>query len=155
MDKVLKGVFALGIIGLAVAFLIPTLVGAASGDSTSYMELHQNDTQSLTDRLSLSLDDVNGTDKNVTVTLRDETDFDNTTAEISTGSQREVQLSGENVTIAVRTVYDANKSVKMAVDYPPMFGWVSGAAVFINNIGVILVLLGGIMLLAILFLVRP
>jgi len=148
-DTVLKAVFAIGVLGLAVALLVPTLVDATQDDARQHIEMYENDTRDITDRLSFYLQDVNGTSGNATVELRDDTNFNNQTRELSSQSTNTIQLSGSNVTVDTQQVYDNDTSVRFVVDYPPTFGWSDGPAAFMSNIGLIIVLITGIMFTAI------
>ena len=154
-DETLKAIFGLGILVLVIAFLVPGMISLTSGESSTVYELNENDSVQVTDRLSLTLQDINETDLNVTVELTDLQSLQNTTATLENLSTNELQLEGENITVGVGSVYDADTPVRIDVDYPKMYGWDAGPRTFMQNIEVIVVLIAGIMVMGVVVLLRP
>lgn len=149
MSKTVKAVFALGVIGLAIGFLVPTLMGATQDDARATHQLYVNDSVELTDRLTVTLTDINETEHNATFKFLDETNYQNSTVELTNYTSRDTTLSGNNLTVSVAGVTSVNDTVRTTIDYPPMFQWSDGARSFMSNIGLIIILIAGIMLLAV------
>jgi len=139
--------FVLGILALTAAFLVPALRDSTQNDASETKEYFEGEPKEVTSYLEVELDSANATSGNITVTARNTDTFAANTTTLSPDTGRTLDVDGENVSVrnqGVRT----NNSALVEAGYDPTFGWDSGAAGFLDNIGVLIVLLGFLPFLA-------
>lgn len=152
MSKVVNA-FALGILVLAVAVFIPTLINATQEDQMETMEIRDNQTVSVTDRLSIGVADINLTAGDANVTATNSDTLNSQTQRVSEGSEAMMEMDGGNVTVGVDTLTaDARgEYAQLTVAYSPMFGWDSGARLFVEHWPVLLAAIGFLIVVALVF----
>jgi len=123
---------------LALGLLLPTLIAASTDDAENTVELVENESATLTDRLTVTADQVNETGDNGTIQLTDEQSLDTATAFLNESQQKNVTLSGDNITVALDDVA-TDGTAKITLTYPPLFAWADGPRLFMENIHIVLV----------------
>lgn len=141
----IKAAFALGIIVLAAALFVPALIEATEEPATETLSLDNGTQSELTERLSVGVVGVNAsaTPSNATVEYTDETSFATNSTTVDVGNESTVTIDGDNLTTGVESV--DGSTVQFNTTYPPMYGWNSGARLFFENSGLLLVALAGAM----------
>lgn len=141
---------ALGVLVLAVAVFVPTLIDATDQDTTQSVELVEGEQTDLTDNLAVRADAIANTaaGTNATIRVRSLDTLNDSTKTIDEGNTSVFVVDGANVD--VENVATSNDSVIVRSTYDPRFGWNGGAATFFDNIGVILALLALIIVVAVL-----
>lgn len=142
-----KGIFAAGILILAVALFIPTFVDTTQGNATQVLELDNGSSVELTDKLSVGAVTVSNTGNNATIEYTDETSLATNQTLLNVSESGNMTLSGDYVNVTLDSIPE-NETVRITSTYPPMFGWNAAARTFINNSEIILVMLAGITVLA-------
>lgn len=128
---------SLGIIILFVVVAIPTVIDAADTNGVQTVELEENETEGLTDRLEITAEDVNASSNETTLKLRDTQSLDEDTQTIANQSTSTFNLSGGDVTVTVQEV--SQNTTQADVSYPSTYGWSDGAQTLTANLGLVLV----------------
>lgn len=141
-DMIEKGVtLAVGVlvVGILVAFLLPTAIGAFNSD-TSQTEIQQEDT---TYQIGASLEanatDINSTSNEVTLELNDTSTAGTTTKTISEGNNATYSLNNGDVNVTVDSV-NSDTEAQITYDYESTFGWDNGPAQLFNLLPLFFVL---------------
>lgn len=144
------GAFALGALIFAVGVFMSPMISATAEDAETSVELADNDSEEVMQYLEVE-PSVNETNGNATVTVRNTRTFDTSdTAELQTGDEDTVTVSGENVTVQNSAFSDPE--VVLDVTYPPTFAYDGGAKTFYGNLDVILATVGLVIVMSTLFL---
>lgn len=143
---------SLGVIILFLVVSVPVVVDSTTGDNSQTLQLEEEDTVSLSNRLELTNERIRPpTPENATFTVRDTETLESQTQLIQNGSQATYELSGGNVTVAVTSITDSQtETVTATVTYGTTYGWSDGAQTLANNLPLILVVVGFIVVLGIL-----
>lgn len=145
---------ALGVLVLAVAVFMPTLINSTEGDATTTFELEAGDTNNPTEKLQIEAESLQNTTNgtNATLTVRSLDTLNESTQTIPEGNNSVYTIDGENVTIFndAMITEGGTETVRITAVYNPKFGWNDGARTFFSNMGIILALLAFIILGAIL-----
>jgi len=139
MANPIKAVIVFGIFVLAVSLLVPTLITATTSNQTSVLELEENETRELTEKLTTTAQKVNPPGDNATISFEDTTALktNSTYLNATSSPNGNVTLSGDQINVSLRSV--SNDSVAtVSISYPPMFGWIDGARSFINESGLLI-----------------
>lgn len=137
-------VFALGVLVLVAAFLVPVMRDSTDSDAKAGVSLYVGEEEPLTDVLTVGLRETNasGNQTNATVELRNERTLERNITTINDSATMNVS----NESIAVHVDRIENDSARVVAEYPPTFGWGTGPAKFLENTGIIVVLAGVLML---------
>jgi len=127
----------MGILVLAVALFIPTIIDATAEDQTVSDTMTVGDTTELTDRLSVTLDDVNQSSGNINLTYINTQTQDKNQTTVGETNTKMVTLSGETIN-ATNEMVESTDSAIVTSEYPPMFGWSSGARTFFDHFPLIM-----------------
>jgi len=128
----------IGILILGMALFVPSLVDVTQNDAKETLSLDNQSNQELTDKLSVTVDDVvDGS--NATLTLTDDTTLETNSTTVDVGNESTLALSGDNITVGVESV--DTDSAQFNATYPPMFGWDSAPRTFMQNTEIIFILL--------------
>lgn len=134
--------FALGLLVLCVAVLVPTLIDTTHDKAVDNRELTVGNQEELTDVLFVTVDNVNATTNETTVTYMDSRTWKSNTTTVGEGNSTSIKLSGETVDYTVRDVRPDNTTVLLESTYNPTFGWSDGSKTFWDNSGLLIAILG-------------
>lgn len=146
----IKAAMTIGVFVLVVALVLPSIIGAADSDQTAAVEITQDETIELTDRLSIRADDVNPSGDNATLTVFNSQGLNQSQQLLNDSQTKTFVVDGyaTNVTLDNTFLSEGSKRTsRLAIAYSPYFGWDSGARLFFQNLELLLVLVGGIMVL--------
>jgi len=146
-----QAAFALGLVVLVVALFIPTLVGTSLEDARTTLNLSEDESTELTDKLRVEVTNattspsVPATPSNATIEYTDLGNLDTNSSVMDQGTNTTLNLSGDSIDTGMEFV--TNDSARFNVTHPPMFGWNDSARSFIGFMDTLLVLLGGMLLI--------
>lgn len=142
-------VVALMVGAIVAAFMLPIGIDALVEDSSTSVTQNQGETVNVTANLNSTLDDVDDTQNEINVTLRDSDSGETQTLQnIAEGSNKSTTINGETVTVANDNVSDAT-TADITYEYPPEYGWGSGAKSLWAILDVIIVLAMFLMFIAV------
>lgn len=142
MADLIKAAFAMGLLTLCVAVLVPTLVDATNDNAVDTRELTVGNQEEITDVLFVEVDNVNASTNDTTVTFQDSRTFESNTTTVGEGKSTTIRLSGETLDFTVKDVYGDNETVLVETTHDPTFGWNDGSKTFWDNIGLVVAMLG-------------
>jgi hypothetical protein len=145
---------AFGVFLLMIAFFAPQMMGTVNGDSDTTQQLIEGETVEITDYLSVRAKNVSQSPGNATLVYTSNKTYNQTETNVSDGGSSDIQLDGRNLTVEVDGIRDTQTAI-VTTNHPNTFGWNEGAAGTINNLGLFLVILAGIILLGIVMKVQP
>lgn len=142
--------FVMVLFVLVIALLVPSLIGVGETDATDTLSMDNQTDTALTERLSVSVTDIDtdATPPAVTVEYTDETTLGTTETVVDVGNTSTVVLSGNNLTTGVEAV--DGQTARINATYPPMFGWDDGPRAFWEESGLIIALLAALVIIGIL-----
>lgn len=132
--------FCLGILALASAFFLPSIIDATQQDAKTTLELDEYENQNITQRLHINASSVNSTTKTATITYQKRTTLEDQNISLTEGANGTVQLANEDILVTLNEVSDNGKII-VTTQYPPTFGWNRGSREFIKHFDIILALL--------------
>lgn len=140
MPDPLKAI-SIGAVILFVVVAMPVVVDSTTGENSQTLQLDEDDTVRLSDRLELTNERIRPPDpENATFTVTDTESLESGTQLIQNGSDATFALGGGNVTVAVTSITDSQpETTTVTVMYPTTYGWPDGARTIANNLGLILV----------------
>lgn len=119
-------VVALAVAGILAGLVLPIGINAITEDtSTSFSSVSEGDTVSVSPVLNATLDDVNQSNSDITVTVNDtEAGTSSTFTNVTTNTTQ--TLEGEDITVILDSV-DSTTTASFTVEYPPDYSFGSGA----------------------------
>lgn len=140
--RLATGVFAFALLVVGVALFAPQMVDVADGNAEQKEQLTVNESTQLVEGLTLTIDEVNNASspKTINATFSDEDRF--ITGNVTLLNETEaanVTLNGDKLWLTNEQV-DGNYTVVTA-EYTPLYYWSDGPRTFVENIGIIIVLL--------------
>lgn len=153
MADTTKAAFAMGLLILCVAVLVPTLVDATNEKAVDTRELTVGTEEEITDVLFVEVNNVNATTNETTITYLNSRTFEENKTTTGEGNTTTIQLSGETVDYTIKDVYADNKTVLVETVHSPTFGWNEGSKTFWDNIGLLVATLGIMCVFAVLIVV--
>lgn len=140
--RLATGVFAFALLVVGVALFAPQMVDVADGNAEQKEQLTVNESTQLVEGLTLTIDEVNNASspKTINATFSDEDRF--ITGNVTLLNETEaanVTLNGDKLWLTNEQV-DGNYTVVTA-EYTPLYYWSDGHRTFVENIGIIIVLL--------------
>jgi ABC-type oligopeptide transport system substrate-binding subunit len=141
MSNTAKIAFTFGVFVLLIAMLVPTLISATDSNQTESIELNEGESTAITQRLTVTAQNVSNSGQNATFVAQSEASLNTTEYGLNVTESQTQTLDGENVTIHLRNIQsptDGSADVAtLDVTYSPFFGWNDGATAFWNNLGII------------------
>lgn len=154
MPRPLVVIVALGFFVLALGLFIPSVIDAEQETTRAAFELNTSETETVDGLVDFTLDDVNETAGTVNVTVRDNaTQEEATITGLNTSVDQTVTPADDPVTVNLveiepsQTGSDSSEATLLP-SFAWTYGWNDGAVTFADNIDLMLVLLGLIMMLA-------
>lgn len=147
MPNIVQAV-SLGIIILFVVVAIPTVIDATETEGVQTIELEENETERLSDRLEITAENINASANETTLKLRDTQSLDEQTQTVASGSTTTFNLSDGDVTVTVQEV--EQNTTQSDVSYPRTYGWGDGAKTITDNLGLVLAVAAFIIVLGLL-----
>lgn len=137
--KLVMGMFALGVLVLAIALLFTPVLDFTTSDNVKYIEIDNQTNKTVTDRLDLEALNVN--DTNATFELENTDDFNTTSNLVNTTENRTFNLSNEKLYVNLTAITVNGTTAQTSVRYPPTFGMNSYVATFFESIDTLIALL--------------
>lgn len=144
MSKKLVGVVGLIIIATFVAFTFPSIVNSAPETTEETVTLEAGESDIITEYLRIQADDPSNTDVVVIATNTRTGDLANETIDLGTTAQ--FILDGDTVNITNQA--SDNSQATLTVEYSRSFGWSDQSDWFINNIGLLMVIIAFVAIMA-------
>lgn len=139
MPDPIKAGFAVGILVLAVALFVPTLIDGTQENASETLQLSENESRELTDTLTVRAENFSEANDNATVHFENSRTFASNSTFVNASQNGNVMLSGDRINVSLSTV-DADGAT-VSVSYPPMFGWDDGSRTFLEHAGLIIAML--------------
>jgi len=143
-----KVALSLGILALVGALFIPTMIETTQENHNTTVQIDEGSTQNLSDRLRVSVIEVNGTSE-ATISYTNTNTYHSKTITLTPGETRNVTLDGEYIESTLNSVSSTGEAT-IRTKYPPMFGWDDGSKTFINNFVIVIVIIVAVALIGIL-----
>ena len=137
MTKQLIGVVGLILIGTFIAFTFPTIVDSVPGETERTVSLAEGDSEIVTDYLRVSV--VESSNADVEVTATNTRTGDTETHIIDEGTTQTYTLGGD--TVDVTNQVSTNELATLTVQYGRSFGWSDSSDWFIDNLGLLMIVL--------------
>lgn len=144
--RLIMGAVALGVLVLAMALFVPSLIDATQDDAQKTVELTEGSSQNLTERLSLTAHDISSGQSEANVTLENLVTLNRTAEHLNVSETKTLNLSNEDVEVTLDSISDTDEALITAT-YSPMFGWDAGPRTFVENLDLVLALLGALTIL--------
>lgn len=133
---------AVAIVGMTMivilgVFAVPTIINATEDPQTLETTLEPGMTEEVTNGLELAVND--STNSEVDLTLIDTETDQEVRLMIAEGTTENYSLPGGDG--SVTAVETTNQQATLEVEYDPVYGWSSAAVIFVDNLGLILMLL--------------
>lgn len=137
-------IFGFGILVLCLGLFVAPMVTASSTSAQDTVALTDGDSESVHQNLNVSAS-INSSTNNATFTVTDQQTFNqNTTSELAPGENETLQLSGESITVTYDQFSSGNSYAVTTAEYPPTFQYSAGTAVFYENLGLLLSVVGAL-----------
>lgn len=140
MPDTLKAAFAFGILIFGAALFTPLLVDTTQNDASSVHELEEDETQNVTDHLSINAINIDNGQSEADVTLENLDTLNTTGKHLNVSEEHEFSLSGDTINVTLNSI-TSNNAATFTVVYPPMFGWDGPPRLFFENMEIVIVLL--------------
>lgn len=138
-------VFGFVALSLLIAVAIPAAVSVTGDDIQSVYDLDEGDQATVTQQLELVVEETTATD--ATITLRDDKTLDSETQTITEGDTAKYTIRNESVNVTLKEVEGANANASIGVKYSRTYGWDSGAKTVVDNLPLVLVAAGGLVVI--------
>jgi hypothetical protein len=147
-----KDAVAVGILVLCVAVFVPTLVDGTQNDKTAIAEIEENSTFDYTDKLSVEAVSVSQSSSSATIEVRNSETFESSQKVLNASESKVYQVGGENVTATLEQLRfsTGGEYATVSVSYPPTFGFGDASKDFFENMEIVIVLVGFIIVLGVL-----
>lgn len=147
MPNTLQAV-SVGIVILFVVVAMPVVVNGMTGSTSQTVQFDEGETQDLTERLNVTVTNINATANYATVSLEDSATLDSQTETIDEGKESTFTLSGGNVSITVGSIDGGSpETAILSTSTPNQYGWADGASTLADNLGLVIVAVAFIVIL--------
>lgn len=140
--KLALAIFAVGILGLAIALFAPAALDPTVGNVTQTVNATEGEDIDLTDTLRVTVNDVEDGGDTVNATLRSLRTHNSSQVTVDEGNTTNTTVDGDTLHVTTDSV-ESNTDAIITVEYPPVFGWDSGPRTFIENMDTILIIVVG------------
>lgn len=137
MGKRIIGVIGLIIIVTFVAFTFPVVIDSAPGSAETTVTIDKGNDDIVTEYLSIGVEDSSNTEANITAT--NTRVGDTSYVVITEGTTTEIPLGTD--TINVTNQRSTPTEATLTVEYSRSFGWDSSSDWFLENLGLLMVVL--------------
>lgn len=143
---------SIGAIILFLVVAVPVVVDSSTGVSSQTLQLEEDETVRLSDRLELENTRIRPpVPENATFTVRDTETLESESNIIANGSSATYELSGGNVSVEVLSITDSNpETATVTVEYPTTYGWTEGTQLLADHLGLLVVVAGFIVIVMLL-----
>lgn len=133
----------LGVLVLLVVFSVPMMIEATEGDKKYRVEMSENDTTNISDRLNVTADNIQpGDPANATISVEDTRTFESDTKTIEENASATYSFDGGDVTVNVTAIETNPEVVRGDVKVDRTYGWSGPGKVIAGELGLILAMLG-------------
>lgn len=147
-----KDAVAVGILVLSVALFVPTLVDVTQDTKQDIAQIQNQSTEEFTGRLSVRVTDVSFSGSKATVEVSNSDTLESNETTLNVSQSEQLTVGGENVTVKLENVdlITGYEYATVTVTYRPTFGFGSGSKIFFQNMEIVIVLIGFIIVLGVL-----
>lgn len=138
-------VFGFVVLTLLIAVAVPAAVSITTDDATVTYDLDIGETETVTEQLVVIVQDSSKTDAEIT--LRDDKTLDSQTETLNESETQQYTVSNETVNVTLQQAGGAQANATVAVDYPRTYGWSDGAKTVVDNLPLMLVAAGGLVVI--------
>lgn len=146
----IKSAMTIGVFVLVVALLLPAVISAADSDQSKKVELTEGETIEVKNGLAITGDDINPSGDNATVTVFNQDTLNGSTQQLNDTETKYFVVDGYNTSVSANNTFlsdNSRKTSRLTIGYNPYFNWNGGATIFFQNLELLLVIVGGIMVL--------
>lgn len=144
-SKFITLAFALGVVALTVAFVIPPMIEAPHEPTERTESLAVSEQGVLNDNLQIMTTAINETDGTATVEVTDRSAGAVDSATLSESQSATLSLPDGDVTVTLESIPNGDTAT-LTTSYPSTYGFSAGGKAISENIGVLLVALSLILI---------
>lgn len=148
-NRAVVTIMALGLFVMAIGLFMPPLIDAQDNELRDTEELDEGQEVTVNELVTIQLNEANpdGGTANINVTIIDVATFEETTiGRLNVTNSTTVAPAGDNVTITNDAVVDGD-TAQVTLSFSRTYGWEETAITFLNNVDLLLVLVGVLMIL--------
>lgn len=147
-----KNAIAVGVLVLSVALFIPTLVDGTQNENQDISEIENGTTYDVNEKLSVSVTSVNVSNNTSKVEVTNTDTLESSEKLLNVSKSKVYTIGGENVTAKLEGLRESPRGefATVTVTYPPTFGFGQASKTFFENVELMIVLVGFIIVLSVL-----
>lgn len=142
-DMADKGIaIAIGVlvVGILVAFMLPTAIASFQEDSTDTLTQEENEAYNVTAKLESNATNIDATGSQVTLELNDTSTSGTESNTISEGENATYNLNNGDVTVNVSSV-NSDTEAELTYNYDKTYGWDDGSSQLYNLLPLFFILI--------------
>jgi hypothetical protein len=137
-SRFITAAFAIGVVALTIAFVIPPMLEAPNEDTASTVQLDEGDVENLNTNLDITLIATDKQAGTANVQTTDLTTGETLNETIAVDETATFQMPDGEVTVTVESL-TGTKSATLTASYPATYGFSEGGVAIAENIGILLV----------------
>jgi hypothetical protein len=147
-QKAIVGVFVLGAFALVAAGMLPGLQSATTDGVNETRTLEVGEPDTVQDKFILNATEVSVNGSNATVTVTDLESQERNTTTLNVSQSETLEVGGESVDVSVEEVRSSSTTVVRA-SYSSLYGMDDGPRLVFENLGLLILMVGFIMIIVI------
>lgn len=140
MDRGMQLAIGVLVVGVLVAFLLPTAINSFNEQESNTIVQQENETVNVTAKLDSEASNIDSTNDEVTLVLNDTSQTGTTSKTIQEGTNATYDLNNGKVTVNVTSI-NSDTEAELNYNYDSTFGWNDGSSQLYNLLPLFFILI--------------